>query len=136
MSKRSEWPMTWGEIIESIEAILRSDHAVERENVFFDFCGLSPTGEFYCDRGNYSARSIQCGKVANYPSDMNAMQFLLKMKSEVGKTREGYKGGNYTCTAKTEATVTLEHDYSAGTRIFSVEKNYSGILLVTGWWDS
>lgn len=129
------WPLNWGQIIDKITELVKTDREIADKTVLFDFCGLGPTGAIYCDRGDYSHRSIQCGTVAHYPGEITVKQFLQMMEKEIGTVKEGYKGGSYTCRRETEATVTLEANYSTDTRIFDVTEFYGGILLTTGRWE-
>jgi hypothetical protein len=85
--------LTLGEMIEKCESILagfKEGEAVPR--VGFDFEGLIPT-ELDSWRGTYSELAL------GFRAEENGVEledFLKMLKDAVGKTYEGYKGGEYT----------------------------------------
>lgn len=122
---------TWGRLSQEISDILKASPEIASDGVYFDFCGLAPTGRFYCDRGYYNRRSIQCGSAATFPSPLTVAQFSDLVANEIGVVRDGWKGWEYECRLDTLVTVTLEPDYSAQTMIVGVATFFGGLILIT-----
>ena len=88
--------LTLGELIEKLEQVARRsvdiiDKYGHEPYVMFDFCGMRP-GAIGSYRGFFSRLAI------GYSEDVPMVavsDFLQQLKSAVGKTYEGYKGGQY-----------------------------------------
>lgn len=85
--------ITIGELIDLLSS-RPQDHSIA-----FDFCGLEPDG-FTSYRGYYYELAI-CYKKGSFPTTNTVGSFLGELRATVGKTFEGYKGGDFVMTRET-----------------------------------
>ena len=126
------WPMdgqmTLGALIDALEAI----HCKEgHSGVFTDFCGLAPTGRVYSYRGDYSHFAIEVGREYDFPSKCSLPGLIEVLKGSVGKTFEGWKGGDYTMKRDTPVWVTLAPDECFGTFVSGVKDEVYMVVIET-----
>lgn len=114
-AKQAEWKaarsrtgMTLGSFIAALEKLL------PEADVFFDFCYLRPT-DFASYRGYYSDLSLGFSVDHEY---VKAGELLASAKKCLGKTFEGYKGGDFVMDADTPLWVANYGD--TGWRIVGV----------------
>lgn len=119
--------MTLGEVIDELK------RAEPGGIVQFDFCYTAPTtvGSY---RGCYSDLAIGW-QPATYDSESEthwplATTILERLESAVGKTFEGYKGGDYHMDRDTPLWVANYSD-AGGTSIVRVSHEYGTVILHT-----
>jgi len=116
-----------GELIDLLEKQLKKQH--EDNIVVFDFGDLSPT-KCISYHGYYEDLAIEFDQ----ETSPKVEEFLTELQSAVGKTFEGYKGGNYRMTRKSRVWV-ANYKHCSGTVITGIEDcNYQTILR-TKWVD-
>lgn len=129
--------LSLGQLIAKLDAIVARSSREEGENeprVYFDFGDLYPT-EFTSWRGDYSHLAL-CFAGTSYkdPGAKTVSDFLKMCKDTVGKTCEGYKGGNYVMSEKTLVWI-ANWGHSSHTALFDVLDADYMIYLVTGLED-
>lgn len=133
--------LTLGELILKLEAVLQHRQMLEGYepdkhcNVVFDFEYLFPTG-FDSWRGIYRELALNF-----YSNPRNAekrvdpfklSEFLKLCRETVGKTFEGYKGGEYTMSRQTPIWV-ANYGNSGDTALIDVVDAEYEIILITGY---
>ena len=121
--------LTWGEILDALAKVIAEDPEAGVQPVIFDFAWLPPSGQFYCDRGDYARRAIEVGN-GDSP-EMSGKKFAQLLHDEIGTVREAWKGGDYTCHKHTEVVVASRFGQPSDTRIVGVRRRYYGTLLET-----
>lgn len=106
-----------------IEALERKDETLD---VTFDFVHFRPTGNAHSYRGYYEdlALGYESG------SDCCVGTLVRSLKSMLGATLTGYKGGNYTMGDDTVVWV-ANHNESGGTAIVDVVDDDWRVILKT-----
>lgn len=110
--------MTLGEIIQILS---RKD---PDKTVTFDFVHFRPAG-IHSYRGYYDQLAIGYGH-----DDITVSGLLDLCRSAVGKTFQGYKGGDYVMSGDTPVWV-ANHNESGGTGIVDIQDDGWRVLLVT-----
>ena len=123
--------MLLGDIIQAIESAGTKNEDGEDKYVVFDFASVIPT---HLDswRGDYSHLALGCrflDPCEDYPT---AEEFLTELKSAVGKTYQGWKGGRYVMTEKTPVWVDNPGNYTC-TRITGIIDHFDGIIIQTAY---
>src|SRR5687768_754993 len=110
--------MTLGALIDALKSHDPSKRA------YFDFVHFQPEG-VHSYRGYYDHLAIGYGR-----DGRTVGQLLELCEGAVGKTFEGYKGGDYTMTRDTPVWV-ANHNESGGTAIVRVRDEGWRVLLET-----
>ena len=110
------------------ELITRLSECPKDSQVVFDFGGLHPT---QCDsyRGYYSDLAVGFSGEGPRPS---VALVIAMLKSAIGRTFTGWKGGDYRMTKKSLVWVANPGDTS-DTVITSVQSHDYGVILHTAW---
>lgn len=116
--------LTLGQLIEKLE---RCD---QEKTVWFDFSYMKPTGRVYSYRGYYEQLAIE---YTDSNEDYKVSDLLKELKSALGKTFCGYKGGEYEMNEHTAVWVD-KHNYASGTAIVDVSEGYC-VLIRTAMID-
>ena len=115
--------LTLGELILKLDAL--GDKSKE---VSFAFESARPTG-FDSWRGSYCELAIGF----DFESKRQTVEeFLSKCREVVGKTYQGYKGGNYTMSRQTPVWV-ANYGKSGSTGVIDVLETSYQVILVTGY---
>jgi len=93
--------LTLGQLIRKIEECGVEDKNSEPKNIYYDFGGMTPT---ILDswRGSYSELALGFDRES---SEMRADKILKELKSAIGKTYQGWKGGDFTMNEDTPVWV-------------------------------
>jgi hypothetical protein len=83
-------PITLGELIEQLSKCNKTAH------VYFDFCGLRPTG-----LGSYRGYYDQLALGWKEEGLVTVGDLLAECQSAIGQTYEGYKGGEFKMSKST-----------------------------------
>ena len=110
------------------ELITRLSECPKDSSVIFDFGGLHPT-QCASYRGYYSDLAIGFSSEGPRPSVAVVLVFL---KSAVGRTFTGWKGGDYKMTKGSQVWVANPGDTS-DTVITAVQSHSYGVILHTAW---
>jgi hypothetical protein len=113
-------PITLGELIEQLSSLPADRYLV------FDWCWLKPDG-LRSYRGCYSDLAV--GFTDAYQS-VTVGQFLQECREAVGKTYEGYKGGEYRMSESTPVWV-ANYGNSTGVAVTKVKDRGWAAVLVT-----
>lgn len=106
----------------------------QSERVEFDFCGFGPDG-LHSYRGYYNHLAIGYRKTTwRDGEDMTVGQLREKLEAAVGKTFEGYKGGDFTMNPKTPVWV-ADSDEAGGTGIVGLVAGSICYFLLTKHFD-
>ena len=99
------------------------------EPVVFDFCGMQPTrlGSY---RGDYSELAL--GHAPSSPNGPTVSPLLAILRSAIGETFTGWKGGSYRMHAGTHLWVDNPGEAS-GTSIVGVADDDITTVLLTGY---
>ena len=121
--------LTLGELILKLEAVPKpsDESSVDAQEVVFDFEYLHPTG-IDSWRGSY------CELAISFDSDgapMKLSEFISLLKSAIGKTYKGYKGGEYTMSKHTPIWV-ANYGNSGSTAVIEVVSSNYDVTLITG----
>lgn len=108
-------PMTLGELIKALSRF-KSD-----EEVKFDFVHFKPNMQIHSYRGDYSQLAVGYTSEYKQEDDVTVGNVLAMLKGAIGKTFEGYKGGDYTMDEETPIWVGDTNE-SGSTAIVGVEK--------------
>lgn len=122
--------LTLGEIISKIETILDSSTREVRPNVVFDFAYFRPT-VLDSWRGLYAELALGYDE----RGETDAGEFLNELKSAVGKTFTGYKGGDFTMSRHTPVWVSNNGE-ACNTAVIEVVDDGYQIILMTGYRES
>jgi hypothetical protein len=112
--------MTLGELIDALE---ECNPAAE---VYFDFCGLTPS-RFVSWRGSYDELAI----IASDDERPTVAAFLDACRDADGKTFTGYKGGEYTMARDSDVYVERHPSACTSTLLASVEDRGDVVVLHT-----
>lgn len=112
--------MTLGAFIKALEA------CPQDAGVSFDFGGCYPT-EFASYRGSYEQLALGFDDKIVRPTVAN---LLARAKESLGKTFEGYKGGDYTMLEYTPLWVS-NYGRSSGTAITAVVFQHRSDVCIT-----
>lgn len=115
--------LTLGELILKLDAV--SDKSKE---VSFAFEYARPT-EFDSWRGSYCELAIGFDFESKNPT---TEEFLSKCREAVGKTYQGYKGGDFTMSRQTPVWV-ANYGNSGSTGVIDVLETDYSVILVTGY---
>lgn len=140
--------MTLGELIISLEGIVKRQEEVKKKydheaEVVFDFASALPTG-FGSWRGIYAELAVNYsfngyGDMVGYqktsgssfdPKPFTVSEFLKLAKETVGKTFQGWKGGDFTMGKNTPLHVANDGDCGS-TGIVGVRDDEYTVILVT-----
>ena len=122
--------LTLGEIISKIETILDNSTREARISVRFDFAYFRPT-VLDSWRGIYSELALGYDE----RGETDATDFLDELRSAVGKTFTGYKGGDFTMSRHTPVWVSNNGEACETAVVEVVDAGYQ-ILLMTGYRES
>lgn len=127
---RSSIQLTLGELIAQIEAAGVYDEDGKPKDVQYDFGYIYPT-VLDSWRGSYAELAL--GYSENYPNEnrVNAEQLLKDCKEAIGKTFEGYKGGDYVMDANTPVWVANYGDSSETGIVGILDKGYKLVILTS-----
>lgn len=121
--------LTLGGIIKKLVPIVENQKEREDEaTVCFDFADTFPT-KIDSWRGSYAELAL------NYTSEgeeLRVTDFLNLLKSTVGKTLKGYKGGDYTMDENTPVWV-ANWGRSGNTAVIEVVDDGYQVILMTGY---
>jgi hypothetical protein len=123
--------LTLGQLIEKIEVIKKKDykcHDGSEPSVGYDFEYLFPT-TIDSWRGSYEELALNFETTGE---ELSLSKFLELLKSAVGKTFYGYKGGDYTMDENTPIWV-ANYSHSGNTAVVDVLDCDYKIILVTGY---
>ena len=130
--------LTLGEIIDKLKPLISKQESISKKydheaTVVFDFEYAFPIN-FGSWRGSYSELSLSFGFVGyKFESDEKSMglsEFLKKCEETVGKTFEGWKGGDFTMDRDTPVWVANQGN-SGNTGIIDIVDNEYEIILIT-----
>lgn len=114
--------ITLGELIDSLKRC-KPDEAVR-----FDFCMTTPTTlDSY--RGYYEDLALGWTAQENYPEPLVAT-FLAYLKSMLGKTVHGYKGGEYT-VERDQILWVANYSDTGDTVITGVHRSSVAVIITT-----
>lgn len=118
--------LTIGQLIELLE--WASKRLEDDCSVYYDFGWFAPT-DFYSWRGAYDegCLSIRAGEKA-----LKCSELIGLLKSYIGKTMHGYKGGEYPIHKDCPLWV-ADSNMSGHTAVFDVITNGYQIILITGY---
>ncbi len=102
----------------------------QEKSVYFDFLNFRPTGEVDSYRGYYSDLAIEWGG----DCDCKVEDLVKVLDSAIGKTYEGYKGGEHIMSEDTKVWVS-NYGESSGTAIVGVRDDDWRVLLITQQMD-
>lgn len=122
--------MTLGEAIAILEnaelQYIDYEKQVTDKSIVFDFGYMKPDG-LASWRGIYAELAIGYSEDGDYPL---AKDFLAELKEAVGKTYEGYKGGDFTMGKATPLHVD-NYGHSSSTALVAIEVRDYDVLLRT-----
>ena len=96
--------------------------------IYFDFCDHHPDLDFFSYRGDYSHAAIGYCSDLGIDKAPTCGQLLALLKSKIGGTMEGYKGGTYSIGLSTKIWVS-DVDRSSGTAIKKIKDlGYQAII--------
>lgn len=102
--------------------------------VYFDFCGFRPRpGSLHSYRG--VAYDLALGYVDDNGPDVVVGALLAELQQAVGKTFEGYKGGEYTMDRRTPVWVANRGDWLTHTQVARVRVAEFKVILETVYDD-
>lgn len=125
--------LSLGEIICKIEAAIDKAKSTEYPDpqVYFDFEYIFPT-KLMSWRGVYSELSLGFSIGGTAPK---ASKLLTELKSAIGKTFTGYKGGDFVMGRSTPVWV-ANHGNCGNTAIYDIAYDGYKITIVTGYCES
>ena len=115
--------MTIGELI---SALKRKD---QDASIRFDWIYTIPSGGVHSYRGYYEDLAIGYGK-ANYKDDPKVADVVRWLGDALGKTFQGYKGGEYTMSENTAVWV-ADYGETGGVGIVDVIEHEGDVVLKT-----
>ena len=126
--------MTLGEMIIKLEGIIEHVKVIEKDrpqyqdpDVMFDFEYLRPVC-LSSWRGSYSELAIEFSGEGKW---LKASEFLIMLKEAVGKTYEGYKGGDFVMGKATPVWV-ANYGNSGDTGVYNISYDGYYIIIETG----
>ena len=123
--KRASQNMRLGAFIEALEK------RPQDQRISFDFCGLSPE-KLQSYRGFYDDLALPFDVA--YPS-VKVSDMLANARAAIGRTFEGYKGGDYLMDADTLLWVS-PYGESHSTAVVGVTGNDYETIIETAWMPS
>ena len=123
--------LTLGELIAKIEAVVKKGykcHDGSEPTVRYDFEYLFPT-TIDSWRGSYAELALN---FETSGEELPVSKFLELLKSAVGKTFEGYKGGDFAMDENTPIWV-ANYSHSGNTAVVDVLDCDYQVILVTGY---
>lgn len=117
--------LTLGEIILKLEAIKDKE-----KDILFDFCQLRPIS-LRSWRGDYSELAFGFDEEHPYPKVKDVLQWC---KDAVGKTFQGYKGGDFTMGKSTPVWV-ANYGNSGDTGVLDIFDDAYSVYIITGRCD-
>ena len=127
--------LSLGEMLLKLEPILeRKDKIIEKygtePTVIYDFGKLFPT-KIDSWRGSYSELALDYKDIDNEDiQPMTITEFVKMLKSAIGFTYIGYKGGEFTMNKNTPVWVS-NYGHSSETAIINIIDNEFNIILIT-----
>lgn len=126
MSFEKSNQLTLGQLIEKIESITNNDCDGDEPYVVYDFEYLFPSS-INSWRGSYSELALN---FESGGSPMSISSFLSMLKETVGKTFEGYKGGDFLMGKETPIWV-ANYGNSGNTGVVDVLDLGYKIVIIT-----
>ncbi len=125
--------MTLGRLIQALEKLMDKQKKIKEKYgheayIIFDFCGFYPTG-IDSWRGHYSELALE---YYSNDSKTHLTEFLQMLKDAVGKTFQGYKGGDFVMDEDTPIWVD-NYGESHNTAVVGILDNDFEIIILTGW---
>lgn len=103
----------------------------DQPTVHFDFEYLFPVS-LISWRGSYAELSLTFASGETKERPMKASVFLELLREAVGKTYEGYKGGDFTMSKHTPVWVS-NYGHSANTAVIEIVDDDYQVMLITGY---
>lgn len=130
LANSDQWVL--GKLIQAIQEIVDASDCEDEADVYYDFGYLYPT-TIDSWRGSYAELALDYeGYSYSQSKPMKASAFLQMLKEAVGKTFQGYKGGDFTMTINTPIWV-ANYSHSGNTAIVGVRDEGYKIVLLTGY---
>lgn len=127
--KRSD-QLTLGIMIQKLEPIVEKQKERKDEaTVFYDFGNLFPT-EIDSWRGSYAELALNYTESGESPMKVSA--FLSLLKESVGKTFQGYKGGDFTMSNDTPVWV-ANYGRSGNTAVIDIVDDGYQVIVMTAY---
>jgi hypothetical protein len=128
--------MTLGEIILKLDPVVKNQKNVIAQykgeaTVKFDFEYFFPTA-IDSWRGSYEELALNICASDSKNEPMTVSCFLQMLKDTVGKTLEGYKGGDYLMTKHTPVWV-ANYGNSGNTAVVDIIDNEYEVIIMTGY---
>jgi hypothetical protein len=122
--------LTLGELILKLEPIVQKAGNEGKIDVVYDFGSLFPT-DIDSWRGSYNELALN---YTNYDDSipLTVIDFYSLLKSAIGKTFTGYKGGDFIMTKNTPVWVSNYGD-DDNTAVIEVVDNGYQVILITGY---
>lgn len=119
-----------GELIAKLEPLIANQEAVKEKygqeaNVVFDFEYLKPTG-ISSWRGSYRELALEFDGT----NEFTVTEFVELLKGAIGKTYQGYKGGDFLMGKQTPIWV-ANYGNSGSTGVVGVLNNEHTVILET-----
>lgn len=129
--------LTLGEMILKLEPIVARQGEViekykEEAKVEYDFGRLFPT-TIDSWRGSYAELALDYTE-DDSKSEMKVSDFLQMLKDAVGKTFEGYKGGDFTMNKRTPVWV-ANYGKANNTAVIDIVDGDYFVMIVTGYME-
>lgn len=116
---------TLGDLIDGLESVLREDEP--EKGVVFDFAALAPT-TIHSWRGDYFHIAFDFSEEHEFPG-MNIKELINYLNGMIGKTLEGWKGGDYEVT-RNKLLYVAKPDWSGDTAIIGLaDDGYKATIL-------
>lgn len=120
--------LSLGELILQLKALPKRED--DEPEIRFDFCDLFPT-QLMSWRGIYAELALSWSDWNGEERPPKLSAFIKMLEEAVGKTFEGYKGGDFTMTRQTPIWV-AHYGESGNTAVVGVKDcNYMIIILTT-----
>jgi hypothetical protein len=114
--------ITLGALIAKLQAVKD-----KKSPVVFDFCGMKPTN-VYSWRGAYCELAL--GYTDPDSKDVTVASLLKELKSAIGKSFTGYKGGDFTMSKDTPIWVDNWGRYTLTAIVDVLDDGYQ-VMLIT-----
>lgn len=129
--------LTLGEMILKLEPMIANQKEIKKEydheaKVVFDFEYLYPTG-IDSWRGIYAELALSFGE--RDEGKMTVTQFRDVLKTCIGKTFTGYKGGDFEMSKHTPVWV-ANYGNSGNTAVIEIVDNEYEVIIMTGYRES
>lgn len=126
----TENQITLGALIRLLDGLHKRDD--DDMKVFFDFCGLSPSGELYSYRGIYAHLCL--GATSSYVEPSCTVgSMLATLRDAIGKSFTGWKGGVFVMDETTPLWVSLEQSSCFGTAVVGVRQVGYMVVIQTAY---